>query len=74
MDRQFFHHLHDTIILLGGGTRIAKMLERWETLTEADTDELRAFNCKLVTLTKDKLAHTHKMTVWIIDEESADGP
>jgi len=39
MNAEFFHHLHDTIVLLGGGTRTAKMVERYDRLTESDADD-----------------------------------
>lgn len=68
MNAEFFHHLHDTIILLGGGTRIASMVERFDTLTEADTNELRGFNAKLVTMAKDKLSSIHRTKILVGDD------
>ncbi|HVC93458.1 MAG TPA: hypothetical protein VND64_07190 [Pirellulales bacterium] len=68
MNAEFFHHLHDTIVLLGGGTRIAKMVERYDRLTESDADELRDYNANLIALTKDKLANIHKLKIRASDE------
>lgn len=60
----FLHHLHDTIILLGGGMDIAQMVDRCPgDITDADTDRLRLYNIKLGTLTKDKLVNVHKLTI-----------
>jgi len=59
----FFHHLRDTIILLGGQTEIANLLEKPDDITESDVDNLRRFNCELIDATKHKLANINKIRV-----------
>ncbi len=59
----FFHHLRDTIILLGGEIEIANLLEKPDEITESDVDNLRRFNCKLIDATKDKLVNINKIKV-----------
>lgn len=59
----FFHHLRDTIILLAGEIEIANLLERPDDITEADVNELRRFNCKLIDATKDRLVNINKIKV-----------
>lgn len=61
--KEFFYHLHDTIILLGGGTNIAKMVENSESLTQSDVESLKAYNCRLITLAKDRVANIHRMQI-----------
>lgn len=56
--RQFIHYLHDTLVLLGASP-VAKVLDRLETVTLEDINELRALNCRLIDATKDKMANIH---------------
>ena len=63
MTNEFLHHLRDTIILLGGGTKIANMVERAESASAADVDELRRLNCRLIDLTKERLFSINKLSV-----------
>lgn len=65
----FFHHLHDTIILLGGGTQIAKMVERYDTAGLKDVEELQRINMRLIDGIKDRLFEIHKTTVRRVDPE-----
>jgi hypothetical protein len=61
-DFDFRHHLHDTIILLGGKREIADLVERSQDyqLQVSDVDELRKYNGALIDQTKDRLAKIHK--------------
>ena len=63
MDDQFAHHLHDTIILLGGRVQIANLLLNPQAITEADVTRLRHYNADLLTRLKDRLADINKMTI-----------
>lgn len=63
MTTEFLHHLRDTIILLGGGTRLANMVERAESATPQDVDELRKTNLRLIDATKDKLVQLNSLAV-----------
>lgn len=63
MTKEFLHHLRDTIILLGGGTRIASMVERAESANAADVDELRRLNCRLIDATKERLVNINSLTI-----------
>lgn len=65
MNAEFFHHLHNTIILLGGGTRIADMVKRYPEVTDSDLDELQHFNHRLISSTKGKLANLTASTVHV---------
>lgn len=59
----FLHHLRDTIIILGGGTKLADMAECAESATEADIDELRRVNIRLIDSTKERLVNINTMTI-----------
>lgn len=63
MNADFFHHLRDTIILLGGGTKIANMLKHPDAISESDVDALRRINCRLIDSTKEKLVNINKIKV-----------
>lgn len=63
MTQEFLHHLRNTVILLGGGTQLADMVERAEAATGADVDELRRLNLRLIDATKDRLAGIGAITV-----------
>jgi hypothetical protein len=63
-----FHHLRDTIILLGGDIKIANLLGRPDDIDESDIDQLRSFNCKLIDSTKDKLVNINKIRVTVATE------
>lgn len=60
---QFMHHLHDTVILLGGDKRIAELLNHPELITEKDVDDLRKYTCGLIDATKTKLVSLNTITV-----------
>jgi hypothetical protein len=61
--RDFFHHLHDTLVLLGAGANLANLVQSPETINESDVDNLRRYNCKLIDTTKDKLVNINKLAV-----------
>ncbi len=63
MNTNFFYHLRDTIILLGGEARIANMLEYPDSISEFDVDELRRINGRLLDATKEKLVSINKIKV-----------
>jgi hypothetical protein len=62
---QFLHHLHDTLILLGGDKRIAELLNHPELITTQDVTALCWYTDQLMNATKDKLVNinTRKVTV-----------
>ena len=60
---KFFHHLRDTIILLGGEAGLADLLVAPYDIAESDIDRLRQFNCKLIDATKHKLVNINKIKV-----------
>jgi hypothetical protein len=64
-DFDFLHHLHDTIILLGGRKEIARLLMKSQDyqITRSDIDELRKYNGALIDQIKDRLANIHKIKV-----------
>ena len=61
----FRHHLHDTIILLGGEKKIADMLVRSQDshIKNSDVAEVRRYNGVLIDETKDRLNNVHKTRV-----------
>jgi hypothetical protein len=71
MTSEFLHHLRDTIILLGGGTKIANMVEHAETASAADVDELRRLNLRLIDATKERLASINRLTI-VADDNHRD--
>lgn len=64
----FFHHLHDTLILLGVGVEIADLLNQPDKIDESDLDNLRRFNCRLIDATKDKLVNINTIKVIVQGE------
>ena len=60
---EFLHHLRTTIIMLGGGTKLANMVERAESASATDVDELRQLNINLIDSAKDRLANINTITV-----------
>ena len=63
MTTEFLHHLRDTFILLGGGTRLANMVERAESATQQEVDDLRKTNMRLIDAAKDKLVNLNSIAV-----------
>jgi hypothetical protein len=63
MTSEFLHHLRDTILLLGGGAALAEMVERAESASDSDVDELRRINCRLIDATKERLANLNKISI-----------
>ena len=64
-DFEFCHHLHDTIILLGGSRRIADLLTKSKdaSITDDDIDILRTYNLLLSDQIKERLAGVHTLKV-----------
>ena len=69
MKESFYHHLRDIIILLGGGTRIANMAANPNGLSDADVDELRRLNCRLIDAAKERLVSINKIELEPGDDE-----
>ena len=61
----FRHHLHDTIVLLGGKKEIADLLAKSSdgAVTEADVDGVRDYNVTLLEQTKTRLSHVRRRKV-----------
>lgn len=59
----FYHHLRDTIILLGGGTEIANLAAKPGEITGDDVEALRNHNCRLITQAKDRLVNLNYLAV-----------
>ena len=64
--RDFFHNLHDTLVLLGASANVADLVERPEAITAADVDDLRNFNGKLIAETKWKLVNLNTLAVEVV--------
>jgi hypothetical protein len=64
-DFDFRHHLHDTLILLGGRADIAQLLKKSQdyAVTEADIDMLRQYNISLIDGVKSRLASTNTVKI-----------
>jgi hypothetical protein len=64
-DFDFRHHLHDTIILLGGKRQIARLLIRSQDhhVSRSDVEGLRKYNATLVNQAKDRLANINKIKI-----------
>jgi hypothetical protein len=60
---EFFHHLRDTLILLGADVELADRLESPEPLDASDVDKVRRFNGELVEALKTKLVNISKIAV-----------
>lgn len=61
---EFFHHLHDTIILLGGSKKIASRLDDLGSINQEDVDKLRNYNCTLIEASKDRLTAIHSKKIF----------
>jgi len=61
----FLHHLHDTIILLGGGTSLALKILRLKdrAVQEEDVDDVRNYNIRLIEEHKNRLICLNKTTL-----------
>ena len=62
---ELFHHLHDTIILLGGSSEFANLAEPGADIKLEDVDNLRNYNIRLIDATKDKLSEIHSTKIRI---------
>ena len=64
-DFDFRHHLYDTIVLLGGKKEIAGLVKKSMDLriSSADIAALRAYNCELINLAKDRLANINTIKI-----------
>jgi len=63
VNHKFFHHLYDTLILLGAPPTVATMVRNPEVTTESDVDDLRIFNIGLIDSAKDRLANINKIRI-----------
>lgn len=63
MRDEFLHHLHDTLVLLGGDRRIAELLNHPDLITAQDVDDLRKYTAQLFEATKSKLVSINSSTV-----------
>lgn len=61
--REFLHHLHDTLILLGAEKVFADLVESPETINDCDVKNLRRYNCDLINKVKEKLENINKITI-----------
>lgn len=66
MSARYFHHLRDTLILLGCEVRFADLVEFPQDISEEDIDDLRRFNGKLIDQTKDKLVNINKIAIEVV--------
>jgi len=60
---KYLHHLHDTIILLGGKGEISEKIIHLEEVTERDIDNLCQYNIDLIDSVKFKLDKIHTIKV-----------
>ena len=67
--RDFFHHLHDTLILLGANAQLTELVENPEAIRVAHVDDLRNFNGKLIDTMKDKMVNINKLAVVVGEDE-----
>jgi hypothetical protein len=67
MTSEFLHHLRDTIILLGGGTHLANLVEQAGSAKEGDVDELRRINIRLIDATKERLVNLNSLRIAVED-------
>lgn len=59
---EFLHHLHDTVILLGGDEKLAKLVESAQDgVTDSKVNALRNFNIALFTKAKSVLTQLHRV-------------
>lgn len=66
---EFFHHLHDTLILLGAGERFAKLVENPQAIKEFDVNDLRRYNGKLIDAMKQKMVDINKLAIEVKRDE-----
>jgi hypothetical protein len=62
---EFLHHLHDTVVLLGGDRRLAELLNHPELITARDVTDLRNYNGQLLDATKTRLLSINTRTVTV---------
>lgn len=62
-EAEYFHHLHDTIILLGGSKEIAHLAANSDAIKPEDVDNLRNYNIKLIEAAKYKLSEIHSTKI-----------
>lgn len=64
-ETDFRYHLHDTIVLLGGKTEIARLLVKAEEhgITKTDVDEVKKYNITLIDHTKSRLENIQKTRI-----------
>lgn len=64
---EFVHRLYNTVLLLGGEKRIADLVTKLKdnAITLGDADELRNYNCDLISLAKNRLAYLSTMKIQV---------
>lgn len=67
VSRDFFHHLRDTLVLLGADVRFADLIEYPDDITHKDLDELRRFNGNLAEAIKTKMTNLNKLAVEVLE-------
>lgn len=61
--RDFFHHLRDTLVLLGVDEEFANLVETPAEISPANVADLRRFNGKLIDDIKLKLVNINKLAI-----------
>lgn len=61
--KEYLHHLHDTLILLGAPPHLAAIASNPDIATDDDINTLRKYNMTLIDQHKTRLTGTNKMTV-----------
>ncbi len=68
LNKQYLHHLKDTLILLGCKIKFVSLLEQPKDINKSDIDDLRKFNCKLLDETKEKLSNINTIKIKVSGE------
>ncbi len=68
VNADFFHHLYDTIILLGGTIEIATMVKNPKAISDSDIESLRRYNGGLIDSTKNKLVRINTIRIKVAGE------
>lgn len=70
-----FHHLHDTILLLGGTPELAKLIESCKDgVTDAKVEEVRRVSCSLIGPFKLRMAALHRIQIQVTGESNEGKP
>lgn len=65
--REFFYHLHDTLVLLGADARLVELLDNPGEICASDVEHLRRYNGQLIDATKSKLVNVNKLAIVLHD-------